>query len=381
MRSLRLDRFVRLVCAIALIGAALMSGGHARADVFGRPDSPIARHARADEHPLLLPGFVRDAVRVVIVAQARLDEAMQDDVLSLRSLGASGGDTGDAGASRDAWTKLIAFVGLCLAYGVLHALAPGHGKTIAAMYFGSRAASAKQVAGFTLATALGQSLTAILLVSGALAIFEGTANAIMRTAAPLELVSAIAVLGVATLTAVRILRRQECCAPVPLFDAAADHRATTVSAADANDDTNADTDRAAYLGAKLATQRRARPSFVASANASDIAQPSRAGWLAFAVALRPCAGALFILLITARYHAYWLGIVAALAIGLGVATTVFMLGYALRGGRAVTLKWVTGPKLERWQRGVALTGAIVIAVFSALQILLIVTGVSAMTPS
>ncbi|MGV2293090.1 hypothetical protein AAHK20_30580 [Trinickia sp. YCB016] len=370
-------RFVRMVCAIALIGAALMSGGHARADVFGRPDSPIARHAQADEHPLLLPGFVRDAVRVVIVAQARLDESMQDDVLSLRSLGAGGGDAGDSGASRDAWTKLIAFVGLCLAYGVLHALAPGHGKTIAAMYFGSRAASAKQVAGFTLATALGQSLTAILLVSGALAIFEGTANAIMRTAAPLELVSAIAVLGVATLTAVRILRRQECCAPVPLFNAAADQRAATVSTTDANDDT----ERAAYLGARLATQRRARPSFVATANASDIAQPRRAWWLAFAVALRPCAGALFILLITARYHVYWLGTVAALAIGIGVATTVFTLGYVLRSGRALTLRWVTGPKLERWQRGVALAGAIVIAVFSALQILLIVTGVSAMTPS
>ncbi|HLX02840.1 MAG TPA: hypothetical protein VKS80_12080, partial [Trinickia sp.] len=139
--------------------------------------------------------------------------------------------------------------------------------------------------------------------------------------------------------------------------------------------------RAVYLGTRLATQRRARPSFVASADASDIAQPRRAGWLAFAVALRPCAGALFILLITARYHAYWLGIVAALAIGVGVATTVFMLGYALRSGRAVTLKWVTGPKLERWQRGVALAGAIVIAVFSALQIVLIVTGASAMTPS
>jgi nickel/cobalt transporter (NicO) family protein len=374
MRALR---FVRAVCAMALLGAALLGGGHAYADVFGRPDSPLARHAQTDEHPLLLPGFVRDAVRVVIVAQARLDEAMQDDVLSLRSLGTGvgsgvgtgGDDAGDPAASRDAWTKLFAFVGLCLAYGVLHALAPGHGKTIAAMYFGSRAASAKQVAGFTLATALGQSLTAIVLVSAALAIFEGTANAIMRTAAPLELVSAIAVLGVATVTAVRILRRQECCAPVALFNAAADQSAS---------DANANTDRAAYLGAKLAAQRRARPSFAA---ASDVAQPRRAGWLAFAVALRPCAGALFILLITARYHAYWLGIVAALAIGLGVAATVFTLGYALRSGRAITLKWVTGPKLERWQRGVALAGALVIAVFSALQIVLIVTGVSTMTPS
>jgi nickel/cobalt transporter (NicO) family protein len=374
MRALRFVRLiVRVVCAMALMG-----GGHAYADVFGRPDSPIARHAQTDEHPLLLPGFVRDAVRVVIVAQARLDEAMQDDVLSLRSLGTGvgtgGDDAGDPNATRDAWAKLIAFVGLCLAYGVLHALAPGHGKTIAAMYFGSRAASAKQVAGFTLATALGQSLTAIVLVSAALAIFEGTANAIMRTAAPLELVSAIAVLGVATLTAVRILRRQECCAPVPLFNAGADQGGTAVNTSDAN----ANTDRAAYLGAKLAAQRRARPSFAA---ALDVAQPRRAGWLAFAVALRPCAGALFILLITARYHAYWLGIVAALAIGLGVAATVFTLGYALRSGRAITLKWATGPRLERWQRGVALAGALVIAVFSALQIVLIVTGVSTMTPS
>ncbi|WP_207002155.1 nickel/cobalt transporter [Trinickia mobilis] len=370
MRALRV---IRTVCAISLIGAVLMDGGYARADVFGRPDGPIARHAQAGEHPLLLPGFVRDAVRVVIVAQTRLNESMQDDVLSLRSLGSSGNGAGDPDASRDAgrdaWPKLIAFVGLCLAYGVLHALAPGHGKTIVATYFGSRAASARQVGAFTLATALGQSLTAIVLVSGALALFEGTANAIMHTAAPLELISAIAVLGVATLTAARILRRQECCAPVPLFGVAANQRGTAGSAA------VADTGRTAYLGARLAMQRRSRPLFEA-----DIAQPRRSGWLAFAAALRPCAGALFILLITARYHVYWLGIVAALAIGLGVAATVFVLGYALQSGRAVTLKWVTGQKLERWQRGVALAGTIVIAGLSALQILLIVTGVSAMTP-
>ena len=42
---------------------------------------------------------------------------------------------------------------------------------------------------------------------------------------------------------------------------------------------------------------------------------------AAAVAARPCAVALFVLLITARYRVFWLRIAAAFAIGLGVAAT------------------------------------------------------------
>ncbi|WP_323118289.1 HoxN/HupN/NixA family nickel/cobalt transporter [Burkholderia alba] len=342
-----------LICLLrvfALLVVLAGAGSGARADVFGRPDGPAPHSpAASPSPPLPLPGFVRAAVRTVIVAQARLDETLQDEVVQWR-----------AGGS---WRALLVFIGLSLAYGVLHALAPGHGKTIVAAYFGSRAASARRVAAFTLTTALGQSLTAVALVAGALALFEGTANAVMHTAAPLELVSAVAILGVASLTALRIVRRQECCAAEPDVDFSAGGRLAASGA-------DGDSDGGTYLGSRLSA--RFRP---------DVAQPYKASWLALAVALRPCAGALFVLLIAARYQIFWLGIAAAFAIGAGVAATTFALGYAIGKGRVAMLNAAAGSRLERLQRRVALAGALFIAAFSALQIALIVTGIATMTPS
>ena len=115
MRALQV---MRAICAVALLGPVLlMVPGSARADVFGRPDNAFARHASNGVHPIPMPDFVRHAVRVVIVEQAHLDEALQDDVLSLRSLGSRKTDADDSGA----WLRLMAFVGLCLAYALLGA--------------------------------------------------------------------------------------------------------------------------------------------------------------------------------------------------------------------------------------------------------------------
>ena len=88
-------------------------------------------------------------------------------------------------------------IGLGLAYGVVHAAGPGHGKAILASYMLANEKSLKRGAVMTLMAALLQALIAIGLVGAAGFVFRATASEMNRAADWLALASysAVAVIG------------------------------------------------------------------------------------------------------------------------------------------------------------------------------------------
>ena len=118
--------------------------------------------------------------------------------------GGEGGVTGWLMAEQSSLTHLIAakvhalhgqpsaawgLVGLGLAYGVVHAAGPGHGKAVLASYMLANETSLKRGAVMALMAALLQALIAIALVGAAGFVFQATASQMNHAADWIELAS------------------------------------------------------------------------------------------------------------------------------------------------------------------------------------------------
>src|SRR6202046_2290348 len=118
--------------------------------------------------------------------------------------GGEGGLTGWLMAQQSSLTHLIAgkvhamngnpgaawgLVGLGLAYGVVHAAGPGHGKAVLASYMLANETSLKRGAAMALMAALLQALIAIALVGAAGFVFQATASQMTHAADWIELAS------------------------------------------------------------------------------------------------------------------------------------------------------------------------------------------------
>jgi ABC-type nickel/cobalt efflux system permease component RcnA len=206
---------------------------------------------------------------------------------------------------------LAGLVGLCFAYGVLHAAGPGHGKILIGGYGLGRRVPLLRLSLLSLAASLAQAGTAVALVYGGVALLElsrpaltGIAEEVMAPAS----YAAIALVGL--WLALRGLRR------------------LVRGAGAAGDCTQCGH---------------------AHGPSPDAAARVR-GWrdgaaLVAAVALRPCTGALFVLILTWRMGIGAAGIMGAVAMGLGTAAVtvgVALAAVTLREG-LVTRLAATGP--------------------------------------
>lgn len=73
-------------------------------------------------------------------------------------------------------STLALLLGLCFAYGTIHALGPGHGKSVASAYFASRGGTIRQGAAMGFATAAVHALSALVIVFATHFFFEGAVS-------------------------------------------------------------------------------------------------------------------------------------------------------------------------------------------------------------
>ncbi len=208
-------------------------------------------------------------------AQARM-------AMSLRSLRA-----GEPGALALLW-------GLCFAYGFVHAVGPGHGKFLLGAYGAGTDVRLRRLMGLGLVAALAQGVTAIVLVYAGVGLFDLSREALQITGDQwLERASlvAIALIGLWLISrAARRAIRETMAVPQPFH---------------------------AHAGACAECGHRHLP---------DAHQVARLGsWpeaaaLIGAIAIRPCTGALFLLILTWRMDLVWQGIAGVLIMALGTAS-------------------------------------------------------------
>ncbi|OXC78044.1 nickel/cobalt transporter [Caballeronia sordidicola] len=337
-------------------------------DLFGRTSTGAPSAANTTDAPqqsvAAMPSIIRDAVTASIHLQSRLNEKVQETLADER----------DGSGLFAIWIVMLC----SFAYGALHALGPGHGKLVVSAYLASRRARFIDAALLSGWSALVQSLSAIVLVSGAAWLSrEGLPNVLTR-ASSLELASYIALLCVGVWSFWAILTRRDCCdtdrvALIPR------RRLDVQGSESALGDQDEASYPGAYLGATVA-QKRSRPSRATISFKRDASQAHRRMFLTgIAVGVRPCVGAIFVLIAALANHMYFVGVLASLAMGAGVACTVLAIGITgLSVNRMVSNAAVFRRlKVGQIRFGLALAGAIFITAFAAWQVFALVSGTQA----
>ena len=205
---------------------------------------------------------------------------------------------------------LMALLSLCFAYGFFHAAGPGHGKLVIGGYGMGKPVPLLRLAGLALASSLAQAATAVLLVAGGLMLLdwgrEKLTSAAEEVLAPVSY-GLIALVGLWLLA--RGLRRLR----GSRADGLAPHH------------------RQHEHGEACASCGHRHGPTVEEA--AGVASLRDALMIVGAVALRPCTGAVFLLLLTWRMGVLWAGIAGAFAMGLGTATVTAAVAVA-----AVTMR-------------------------------------------
>jgi nickel/cobalt transporter (NicO) family protein len=234
---------------------------------------------------------------------------------------------------------LAGFLIVCFSYGFFHAAGPGHGKLLIGGYGAARAVGAWRLSAVALIASLAQGLSAVALVAAGVWVWQlGRAqmtDLADRLLAPLSF-GAIALIGLWLVW--RGLARLRAAQRHHHHDHHHGPDCTTCGHAHLPD-----------------------PADIAAAT----------GWrdmalLIGAIAIRPCTGALFILILTAQMGAFAIGVAGAMAMALGTAalTIAVALG-AVMMRRGVLAGLAESPTLARIQPMIEIAVGGFIAILAA----------------
>lgn len=366
--------WLALVFVLAMFFSTIQGASAQTTNVFGRTDSgaPDAANlagspqpassastaAVASSRPFVMPEIVRRAVSASIRIQSRLDAQLQDILASQRD-----------GTSRlTAWT----LIALSFGYGVLHALGPGHGKLAVSAYLVSHRARVAHAVALSAWSACVQTLSAIALVGGAAWLTSAGLSGVLTQASSLDLVSYFALLGVGLWTMWSIVTRRDCCDEVRV--SLVPRKRFGVFAAPEHEPDNGP--NAGYLGASLA-KHRGRSRWAQADSRDGTSWIVRQIFLTgLAVGIRPCVGAIFVLIAGLANGVFVLGVLSAFAMAAGVALTVLCIGLTSLGVNRLVSKGSGSRRraLEQVRVRLAMGGALFITLFAAWQVFAILVG-------
>ena len=226
---------------------------------------------------------------------------------------------------------IMLILALSFLYGVLHAIGPGHGKSVVASYFVAN--QARWASGIVMGglISLIQGASAIVLVGLLAIVLRWRQFDVLSHATLVEFVSygLIAALGLAMLYRA-------------LTGASHHHGIGHEHGSDHEHDNHA---------------------------ASHSHEPTLDRRLILATGLTPCVSAIIILLFALANEALGLGVAAVVALSIGMALTVSAIGVATVLGRQAMIHVVDriGVQTHRLEQGLAVIGAVVIVAASSLE--------------
>jgi nickel/cobalt transporter (NicO) family protein len=247
-------------------------------------------------------------------------------------------------------------LGISFLYGVFHAAGPGHGKAVISSYLVANNETWRRGIVLSFASAILQAFTAIAVVGVAAVLLGATAKAMGNTVRVIEIVSytLIILIGLRLLWVkgrafLRVLGRRE--GPHSHAQEHGHHHHHH------HDDHDHDHDASAW----------------SHGHAPEPSELAGVHWLKrgltaiVAVGLRPCSGAIIVLVFALAQGLFWIGVASTFVMGLGTAITVAAiatLAVGARGlaGRLAKAKPGAGAIILR---GVETAAALVIVLFGA----------------
>ncbi|MFK4510654.1 nickel/cobalt transporter [Bradyrhizobium daqingense] len=251
------------------------------------------------------------------------------------------------------WTLLF----ISFAYGVFHAAGPGHGKAVIASYLVANRETARRGIALSFASALMQSLVAILIVG----ISAWVLNATAKTMCKAEGVIEIASYGLIALFGLRLvwvkggafIRALQAAQPVPAIAGvphAHDH--DHHHHPDAHDHHHHDHGHEHHHGHSHAHHHHGHEhvhdehcGHSHGPTPSELAGPGgwRRGFSAIlTVGIRPCSGAILVLVFALAQGLFWAGIAATLLMGLGTAITVAAIAVVAVSAKGIAARLSAG---------------------------------------
>jgi nickel/cobalt transporter (NicO) family protein len=349
-------RMMRRGLLLILLAAALLGLVRAPAALaIPEPNETIVAEAQIDPGRLIVrpktdgegesaaaPTLLADPVGWIQVKQKAFYDAMSAALKAIRG--------------QSQWSAAFMLMAMSFGYGVLHAAGPGHGKAVVSAWVLANERELKRGILIACMSAVFQAMTAIVLVSVMLMTVQAAGTAARGIAGTLESASyaLIALLGLYLV--VQALRTS----PATLATQAAGpgyHHSHSHSHSHSRDHTHG---AAGHHEADCACGHSHMPA--AKAVAGDWSL-SKAVSLAFAVGLRPCTGAILVLLLSSAMGLYWAGIASTLAMAVGTALTVSVIAVLAVTSRQLALK-VAGRDsvwLSRTAFGLKLAGGAAIA--------------------
>jgi ABC-type nickel/cobalt efflux system permease component RcnA len=277
-------------------------------------------------------------VGLLIAIQTSFDERLTSSIKAVRH---------DSAA---AWSLLaISFL-----YGVVHAAGPGHGKAVVSSYILANRQTLKNGVALAFLASFAQALGAVILIMVAAWALHLTSVSITRMTYNFEIGSDILIvlLGVWLVWSKVISRfrlqhaqRRSVCGQTPNFAFAGGQGLVVSSKFQAIE---AETGRSRFW-MKIPRWRRSDGAADEPCDCGSLHMPSAAmasgsldfkkAWSVIAsTALRPCTGALIVLVFSMFQHVLLMGIVATMVMGLGTAMTVASLAIMAAGARGATMK-------------------------------------------
>lgn len=222
------------------------------------------------------------------------------------------------------WTLLF----ISFAYGIFHAAGPGHGKAVIASYLVANRETARRGIALSFASALMQSLVAILIVGISAWILNATARTMCKAEGAIEIAS----YGLIALFGLRLvwvkggafIRALQATQPVPAIAGVPHdhHDHGHHHHLDAHGDHDHDHHHHDHSHAHVHDEHCGHSH---GPTPAELAGPDgwRRGFAAIlTVGIRPCSGAILVLVFALAQGLFWAGIAATLLMGLGTAITV-----------------------------------------------------------
>jgi nickel/cobalt transporter (NicO) family protein len=267
----------------------------------------------------------------------------------------------------------ITLSALSFAYGVLHAAGPGHGKAVISSYVLANRQTMRRGVLLSFMAAFFQACSALLLFAVLSLLFKST-NMEMKTAEiTIERISWALIVAVG----IWLLYRQI----APLITARA---STPAAQGHSHGAAHAPTLHGAHAHAHAAcTHDHHDHAHVHDANCGHSHMPEPAqlegawSWrkaigLALTVGIRPCTGAILVLLFAAGQGLVWAGILATFVMSIGTALTVSVLAALAVGSRDLATRLAGGIDSQAAQRvssAVGIAGALAVVVLGAIGFL------------
>jgi nickel/cobalt exporter len=255
-----------------------------------------------------------------------------------------------------AWTLML----MSFAYGVFHAAGPGHGKAVISAWLLATESQLRRGVVIALMSSIIQALTAIVLVSVLFLVVASVGSTARNVAGLLESASyaLIALLGAYLIwTGLRAILP----APAPAVPAVATRQSVALhDFASFQPMINAAAGPDHVHGPDCGCGHAHVPA------ARDVAGDwsfAKAFSLAFAVGIRPCTGAILVLLFASGLGLYWAGIAATFAMAVGTFLTVSVIAAIAVYSKKLAARMMRGNSrlLDGFALGLRLAGGAAIA--------------------